>query len=62
MGNEVALVTGGASGMGRATVGRFLDRGFSVVIADLNEAVAQEAVAEFIEGGAGDRVTFVRTN
>jgi NAD(P)-dependent dehydrogenase (short-subunit alcohol dehydrogenase family) len=62
MGNEVALVTGGASGMGRATVGRFLDRGFSVVIADLNEAVAHQAVAEFTERGAGDRVRFVRTD
>ena len=46
MADQVALVTGGASGMGRATVARFLDRGFSVVIADLNQDVAEKAIAE----------------
>jgi NAD(P)-dependent dehydrogenase (short-subunit alcohol dehydrogenase family) len=62
MADQVALVTGGASGMGRATVARFLDRGFSVVIADLNQDVAEKAIAEIAEQGAGDRVTFVRTD
>ena len=62
MTGQVALVTGGASGMGRATVARFLDRGFAVVIADLNEKVAQEALAAFGDQGAADRVTFVRTD
>ncbi|MFG2657304.1 SDR family NAD(P)-dependent oxidoreductase [Streptomyces sp. NPDC048425] len=62
MTNQVALVTGGASGIGRATVARFLDRGFNAVIADLNREVAERTVAEFVEAGAGDRVSFVRTN
>ena len=35
---KVAVITGGASGMGRATVLRFLDEGARVVVADLNEA------------------------
>ncbi|MEK9591009.1 MAG: SDR family NAD(P)-dependent oxidoreductase, partial [Gammaproteobacteria bacterium] len=32
--NKVAIVTGGASGMGRSTVERFVREGASVVIAD----------------------------
>ena len=35
---KVAVVTGGASGMGLATVHRFVAEGASVVVADLNEA------------------------
>ena len=34
---RVAVITGGASGMGRSTVLRFLDEGASIVVADLNE-------------------------
>ena len=33
-----AVITGGASGMGRSTVMRFLREGASVVVADFNEA------------------------
>ncbi|MEA3057091.1 MAG: hypothetical protein QOD30_2523 [Actinomycetota bacterium] len=53
--DKVAVITGGASGMGFATVRRFLDEGARVVIADLNEesgAVALDTLA------AGDRVRF----
>ena len=42
---RVAVVTGGASGIGRATVLRFLDEGARVVVGDLNEA-AGEALAD----------------
>ncbi|MBC3191764.1 SDR family oxidoreductase [Pseudonocardia sp. C8] len=59
---QTALVTGGASGMGRATVARLLDRGFDVVIADLNEEVADTALTELAQDGAGERVSFVRTD
>lgn len=53
----VALVTGGASGLGEATARRFVAHGAQVVIADLNEEKGQ-AVAEEL----GDPVRFVRCN
>lgn len=43
--NKVAIVTGGASGIGRATCGRFLEEGAKVVIADRNLAGAEETQA-----------------
>ena len=57
---KVALVTGGASGMGRATVMRFLADGAKVVVADLNETNGAETLAVAKAGGYGDSVAFVR--
>jgi NAD(P)-dependent dehydrogenase (short-subunit alcohol dehydrogenase family) len=57
---KVALVTGGASGMGRATVMRFLADGAKVVVADLNESNGAETLAVAKAGGHGDSVAFVR--
>lgn len=52
--DAVAVVTGGASGLGLATAKRLLDRGAQVVVLDLK---GEEAVAEL-----GDRAKFVETN
>ena len=43
---KVALITGGASGIGAATARRLTDAGASVVLADLNEAAAKALAAE----------------
>ncbi|HEX2729303.1 MAG TPA: SDR family NAD(P)-dependent oxidoreductase, partial [Rubrobacteraceae bacterium] len=50
---KVAIVTGAASGIGRASAERFAVEGARVVIADLDESGAQEA-AEAITGGGGE--------
>ncbi|GAY09124.1 SDR family NAD(P)-dependent oxidoreductase [Pseudonocardia sp. N23] len=57
-----ALVTGGASGIGRAVVERLLRDGLGVVVADVNEANGDRAVAELTDAGFGDRVAFVRVD
>ena len=57
---KVAIVTGGASGMGRATVMRFLADGAKVVVADLNEANGAETLAVAKANGHGNDTAFVR--
>lgn len=52
---KVAVITGGASGMGFATVRRFLGEGGRVVIADLN---AENGAAALGALDAGDRARF----
>jgi NAD(P)-dependent dehydrogenase (short-subunit alcohol dehydrogenase family) len=43
---KVALVTGGASGIGRAACLEFAQQGIAVVIADIDEAAAQATLEE----------------
>jgi len=57
---KVAIVTGGASGMGRASVMRFLAEGARVMIADLNDANGAEALAVARAQGHADAVAFQR--
>ena len=59
---RVAVITGGASGMGRATVLRFLDEGARVVVADMNEPNGRATVELAAERGAGERVRFRRAD
>jgi len=47
----VAIVTGGASGIGLSLAKELANRGASVVIADKNIAEAQKAAAKIAEGG-----------
>lgn len=48
---KVAVITGGGSGIGRATVHKFVREGAKVVVADINVASAQAIVAEVEEAG-----------
>ncbi|XBQ17289.1 MAG: SDR family oxidoreductase [Oceanicaulis sp.] len=55
--DRVAIVTGGANGIGAACARRFVDEGLSVVIADVDED-AGEALASDLDGGK-ERALFV---
>jgi NAD(P)-dependent dehydrogenase (short-subunit alcohol dehydrogenase family) len=48
---QVAVVTGGASGIGRALADSFAGRGLTVVLADIEEESLDAAVRELTEGG-----------
>ncbi|MCG3420269.1 glucose 1-dehydrogenase [Oceanobacillus sp. M65] len=55
--NKVAIITGGAQGMGAAHVRLFVEQGAKVVLTDLNEEKGQALAAEL-----GDNVIFVKQN
>ncbi len=59
---KTAIVTGGASGMGLATVHRWLDEGASVICGDLNVDNGRAVEAEVAERGQADRFRFTRTD
>jgi len=56
----VALVTGAASGIGRAIAGRYADNGARVAVSDVDEEGGQETVRLIEEGGGA--ATFVRAD
>lgn len=57
-----AIITGGASGMGRSTVMRFLREGAKVVVADFNESTGAETLEEAASAGFADSVCFQRVD
>jgi NAD(P)-dependent dehydrogenase (short-subunit alcohol dehydrogenase family) len=59
---KVAVITGGASGMGRASALRFLAEGARVLVADLNESSGKETLELAAKQGAGARIRFQRVD
>ena len=57
---KVALVTGGASGIGRATALTFAREGAKLVVADMNDEGGQQTVHMITENGG--EATFVQVN
>ncbi|MFM7870703.1 MAG: SDR family NAD(P)-dependent oxidoreductase, partial [Actinomycetota bacterium] len=52
MQGKVAVITGAASGIGRAMADRFVAAGMKVVLADVDEVKLRTAEAELREAGA----------
>ncbi len=58
--NQVALITGASSGIGRESALLFAAEGASVVVADINDAAGEKTAADIL--AAGGRAVYQRTD
>ena len=54
---KVALVTGAANGIGRASAMKFAEKGATVICSDLDEISGNKTASKIIENGANHKVT-----
>ena len=59
--NKVAIITGGADGLGKAGANLFAKEGATVIIWDMNEAKGTETVAEMVSNGGKAKFAKVNT-
>lgn len=57
--NKVAVITGAANGLGRATALTFAREGAQIVVADINETAGKKVVAEITQQGGVASFTLV---
>lgn len=58
--NKVAIITGGASGIGKATCKLFAEQGAKVIVADVNEEMGQIIEQQVVDWGGN--ATFVKAD
>lgn len=58
--NKIAVITGGADGIGKATALRFAAEGATTIIWDMNTEKGEETVAEIISNGG--KAVFMKVN
>ena len=56
---KTALVTGAASGIGLAASELFADQGATVIVADINLAIAQEVALNIVANGGQSKALYV---
>jgi Dehydrogenases with different specificities (related to short-chain alcohol dehydrogenases) len=59
--NKIAIITGGADGIGKAAATRFAHEGATVLIWDMNEAKGAETVADIVKNGGTAEFAKVNT-